>query len=63
MENLMELLLLFGAIYAGRKLFKRWQTKRAEEAWVKRVLAPGAGLTRFPTAPPPEHDWTQDVQC
>jgi len=59
----MEVLLLFGAIYAGRKLLKRWQAKRAEKEWVRRVLAPGAGLTHFPAEPPAPHDWTQDVQC
>ena len=58
----MELLLLCCTIYAGRKLFKRWQAKRAEQEWVRRVLAPGAGLTRVPERTV-EHDWSQDVQC
>ena len=42
----MEFLLLLGVIHVGRKIYKRWRLKRDEEAWVKRVLAPGAGLDR-----------------
>jgi hypothetical protein len=41
----MELLLLAAAIYLGRRAFKNWKAKRDEEAWVRQVLAPGAGLT------------------
>jgi hypothetical protein len=61
----MELLLLIGSIYAARRLYKRWQAKRAEKEWVRRTLEPGAGLTVFPVVQPAtsEHDWTQDVQC